>query len=124
MWTFFFFGLFEFVTLLFLFYGMFVCFEHKLCGTLAPWPGIEPAPPALEGEVLPTGPLGKSLELFLFNPHYVPDITLRVLLHSLSGLLFSSVQFSLSVMSDSLRPHGLQNTKPPCPSATPRVYRN
>ena len=40
---------------------MFVCFEHKLCGTLAHWPGIEPAPPALEGEVLPTGPLGKSL---------------------------------------------------------------
>ena len=25
-------------------------------------------------------------------------------------------------MSDSLRPHGLQHTRPPCPSPTPRVY--
>ena len=51
----------EFVTLLFLFYGMFVCFEHEVCGILAPWPEIEPAPPALEGEVLTPGPPGKSL---------------------------------------------------------------
>ena len=34
---------------------------------------------------------------------------------------FSSVQFSLSVMSNSLRPHGLQSTRPPCPSSAPRV---
>ena len=37
---------------------------------------------------------------------------------------FSSVQFSHSVVSDSLRPHGLQHTRPPCPSPTPRVYSN
>ena len=36
--------------------------------------------------------------------------------------LFSSVQFSRSVLSDSLRPHGLQHARPPCPSPTPRVY--
>ena len=35
-----------------------------------------------------------------------------------------SVQFSRSVMSDSLRPHGLQHTRPPSPSPTPRVYPN
>ena len=35
-----------------------------------------------------------------------------------------TVQFSHSVMSDSLRPHGLQHTRPPCPSPTPRVYPN
>ena len=35
-----------------------------------------------------------------------------------------SVQFSCSVMSDSLRPHGLQHTRPPCPSPTPGVYLN
>ena len=35
-----------------------------------------------------------------------------------------SVQLSLSVISDSLRPHGLQHTRPPCPSPTPRVYSN
>ena len=37
---------------------------------------------------------------------------------------FSSVQFSSSVVSDSLRPHGLQHTRPPCPSPTPSVYSN
>ena len=37
---------------------------------------------------------------------------------------FSSVQFSHSVMFDSLRPHGLQHTRPPCPSPTPGVYSN
>ena len=37
---------------------------------------------------------------------------------------FSSVQFSCSVRSDSLRPHELQHTRPPCPSPTPRVHPN
>ena len=37
---------------------------------------------------------------------------------------FSSVQFSRSVMSDSLRPHGLQHTRLSCPSPTPRAYSN
>ena len=37
---------------------------------------------------------------------------------------FSSVQFSRSVMSDSLRPHELQHARPPCSSPTPRVYPN
>ena len=35
-----------------------------------------------------------------------------------------SLQFSHSVMSDSLWPHGLQHTRPPCPSATPGVHSN
>ena len=35
-----------------------------------------------------------------------------------------SVQFSRSVMSKSLRPHGLQHTRLPCPSPTPRAYSN
>ena len=35
---------------------------------------------------------------------------------------FSSIQFSHSVVSDSLRPHGLQHARPPCPSPTPGVY--
>ena len=38
--------------------------------------------------------------------------------------LFSSVQFSHSVVSDSFRPHGLQHARPPCPSPTPGVYSN
>ena len=36
----------------------------------------------------------------------------------------SSVQFSRSVVSDSLRPHESQHTRPPCPSPTPGVYSN
>ena len=35
-----------------------------------------------------------------------------------------SVQFSRSVMSSSLWPHGLQHARPPCPSPTPGVYSN
>ena len=35
-----------------------------------------------------------------------------------------SVQFSCSVLSDSLRPHGLQHASPPCPSPTPRTCSN
>ena len=36
----------------------------------------------------------------------------------------SSVQFSCSVMYDSLWPHELQHVRPPCPSPTPGVYPN
>ena len=40
-------------------------------------------------------------------------------------LIYSySVQFSRSVMSDSLRPHELQHARPPCLSPTPRVHSN
>jgi len=35
---------------------------------------------------------------------------------------FSSVQFSCSVVSDSLRPHESQHARPPCPSPTPGVH--
>ena len=36
--------------------------------------------------------------------------------YSLDKSLCRTLQFSLSVMSDSLRPHGLQHSRPPCPS--------
>ena len=35
-----------------------------------------------------------------------------------------SVQFSCSVVSDSLRPHKSQHARPPCPSPSPRVHSN
>ena len=50
----------------------------------------------------------KATELFV----------LSVLLRSTA----SSVQFSRSVVSDSLRPHELQHARPPCPSLNPRVH--
>ena len=46
--------------------------------------------------------------------------------YSKPPLTFSTelVQFSHSVVSDSLRPHGLQHARPPCPSPTARAYPN
>ena len=42
----------------------------------------------------------------------------------LSSHWFSSVQFSRSVMSNSLQPHEPQHARPPCPSPTARVHPN
>ena len=41
-----------------------------------------------------------------------------------SFLSIISVQFSHLVRSDTMQPHGLQHTKPLCPSPTPGVYSN
>ena len=46
------------------------------------------------------------------------------ILFNCSQWVLASVQFSHSVMSNSLQPHGLQHTRLPCPSPTPRVYLN
>ena len=49
----------------------FLCFKFFLAvrhvGLLAPWPGIEPTSPALEGEVLITEPPGISLRILFFS---------------------------------------------------------
>ena len=44
---------------------MFWFFGWEACGILTPQQEIELAPPALEGEVLTTGPPGKSLDVVL-----------------------------------------------------------
>ena len=65
-----------------------------------------------------------------FNKFNFPSSKwLFCLVHSVCGsvkttLKFSSAQFSHSVVSDSLPPHGLQRARPPCPSPTPRLYSN
>ena len=46
----------------------------------------------------------------------------RLLLGRKAMTNLSSVQFSCSVGSDSLRPHESQHARPPCPSPTPRVH--
>ena len=43
---------------------------------------------------------------------------------SVNRWLIKAIQFNCSVMSDSLRPHESQHTRPPCPSPTPEVYLN
>ena len=53
--------------------------------------------------------------------------TIETLTVNISNLILetlSSVQFSCSVVSDSLRPHELQHARPPCPSPVPGVYSN
>ena len=44
--------------------------------------------------------------------------------HFSGSVQFSSVQFSCSVVSDSLQPHGLHHNRPPCPSPTPGACSN
>ena len=61
-----------------------------------------------------------------FNPNFY---TLKIflsdsLMQKSFCQIFLSVQFSRSVVSDSLRPHELQYARPPCPSPTPEVYPN
>ena len=46
------------------------------------------------------------------------------LLRIFHGSHLQSNQFSRSIVSNSLWPHGLQHTRPPCPSPTPGVYSN
>ena len=50
------------------------------------------------------------------RPNFSDSLTVRV--------QFSSIQFSRSVVSDSLRPHEPQHARPPCPSSTPGVHSN
>ena len=68
----------------------------------------------------------------LWGPPIIPLAVLRTThcpflsaSHSSSRIQSSfHVQFSRSVMSDSLRPHELQHARPPCPSQTPGAYSN
>ena len=53
-----------------------------------------------------------------------PDLTHLPCLSTRKCTTISSVQFSRSVVSDSLRPHDSQHARPLCPSPTPGVYSN
>ena len=48
----------------------------------------------------------------------------RILISFIAYTELCSVQFSHSIVSNSLQPHGLQHARPPCPSPTPGVYSN
>jgi len=70
---------------------------------------------------------------FYLHKFYMVVLTVNVLFYLLVYLLniiydfpifIQSVQFSHSVVSNSLRPHELQHARPPCPSPTPEVHPN
>ena len=109
-----------------------------------PHPGIEPGPPALQGDSLPSESLGKPIVKHrefqvkvLDSQHRLPLIGCIVLARHLPHIQDNfkdkvqqqqnsytkvSVQLNCSVMADSLWPHRLQHACPPCPSPTPGVY--
>ena len=91
--------------------------------------------PSLEGKVLTTGPSGKSPVLFNLMLRTVqtqakghPNANTRCgrggLRETWKGLDTGRIQFSGSVVSDSLWPHESQNARPPQPSPTPGVHSN
>ena len=53
-----------------------------------------------------------------------PVLESSTFIRSSDSFQFNSVQFSCSVVSDSLRPHELQHARPPCPSPTSEVHPN
>ena len=62
--------------------------------------------------------------LFFFFFPFGRYLGMRCLGHMIGVSLTHSVQFSHSVVSNSLRPHESQHTRPPCPSPTPAVHPN
>ena len=68
------------------------------------------------------GVISRSLYLDLQQLYYYNIVHINR--PTLTYTLLASVQFSRSVVSDSLRPHKPQHTRPLCPSPAPRVYPN
>ena len=82
-----------------------------------PWTAAYQAPPSMgfsRQEYWSGLPLPSLDDLICLSNFYPLEIF----------LLYTSVQFSHSVVSNSLRPHALQHARPPCPSPTPGVHPN
>jgi len=63
--------------------------------------------------------------LYIYRPISVFSLLLCDFVYSCTSITFSnSLQFSHSVVSNSLWPHEPQHTRPPCPSPIPRVHPN
>ena len=67
-------------------------------------------------------PILNLKNIMLIRARYKRSHNVSFLLNEMSQ--FSSVHFSRSVVSNSLRPHELQHARPPCPSPHPRVHSN
>ena len=92
-----------------------LCWAWRACVT-------RPAPPASPARAprrpLPRAPAVRSGHADLPGAHGPKRRQLGC------GVSLSSVRFSYSVVSDSLRPHESQHARPPCPSPTPGVHSN
>ena len=72
------------------------------------------------------------IKAWILAPQFLNDYHFKkwnnILLYMINNFIkkynISSVQFSHSVVSDSLQPHEPQHARPPCPSPTPGVYPN
>ena len=111
--------------------------QHALSFTISQfdknsWPLSRWCPPIISSSVLPIYSCAKSfpasgsfsISLFLTGDQSIGASALDQSFQWIFRVDFLSVQFSRSVVSDSLWLHGLQHTRPPCPSPTPRVCSN
>ena len=95
-----------------------------------PDPGIKPRSPVLQADSLLSEPPESYHKVIPKLKTQKDTISLNRKDMYLANLKkkhtcnISSVQSSRSVMYDSLLPHGLQHSRPSCPSPTPRVYPN
>ena len=90
--------------------------QHARPPCPSPTPGVHSNPCPLSRWCHPT--ISSSVIPFSFCPQSFPA------LGSFQMSQFSSVPFSHSVVSYSLRPHESQHARPPCPSPTPGVHSN
>ena len=76
---------------------------------------VEPTSSAVEAQILSCWTSREAPQLLFLDDKCEYFISIQM-------IRFSSVQFSHSVVSDSLPPHESQHARPPCPSPTPRVH--
>ena len=103
---------------------------HALLQGILPTQRSNPRLLRQQVDSLSLAPPGKVMYfLGLFKKHkrhvlyiHIKDFQLVLFQHPCSH--FSTAQFSRSVVSDSLRPHGLQHARLPGPSPTPGAYSN
>ena len=103
-----------------------LCDPHGLTRLLCQWdsPGKNTGVGChslLQG-IFPTQ--GSNLHLWHLLHWQADSLPLSHLGSTSKKCVFSSVQFSRSLMSDSFQPYGLQHARLPCPSPTPGAYSN
>ena len=72
--------------------------------------------------ILESHSFSESMRYFVFTTAREKRMSYRAWLRNGITFTYISVQFSCSVVSDSLQPHESQHTRPPCPSPTPGVH--